>query len=282
MQTAPATVANIGISRRELIQWLVVSLLANLALHSLNTTTWSAFAKSLASVNLIFLFACYVVLRHVAHSNPVAGANLRDITVAVIASCAIVLSSFIGYRFGVGALTTVAALYILATAQDDKALRGAGTVLMAVSFNVLWAGIIFRYFLPHILWADAAVVKIVLWAASSDINVVDTTFYSPGDHVISLVGACSSFNNVSLAMLAYVSITMLVRTYWNRSDLIWMAGLCILMIAFNAVRLSILARDFESYLYWHDLAGKQYLALAQTFAVVAVAYVGARKGVLNQ
>jgi len=51
-----------------------------------------------------------------------------------------------------------------------------------------------------------------------DIIWRNTTFLSPDGHAIALIGGCSSFNNVSTAVLACVAIAMLTRTEWVRRD----------------------------------------------------------------
>ena len=267
-----------GITRRELFVWMAVCLLANITLHSLDTGSFAALAISLASQNLISLFSFYVVLLHLSKSDPRTRANQIDLAIVLVGCFAMVVFSCIGYRFGVGVPATVVAIFLLAFHRGDAAFRSAGIVLMAVSVNNVWAPIAFRYLSPYILWADTAIVKAILGIVQSDVRVVDTTFYAGNDHAVSLVGACSSFNNVSIAMLAYVSVASLVRTRCVRSDLIWPVALSALMILFNAARLGALASNYEAYLFWHDEIGAQYFKLGQSAIIVVIAYVGAHQG----
>jgi hypothetical protein len=105
-----------------------------------------------------------------------------------------------------------------ATAGDDRNVRAAGVVLLALSTQLVWGPILFQFFTPELLRADAALVGEILKPLRPDIIWRGTTFVAPDGHAVTLIGGCSSFNNVSTAVLACVAITMLRRTEWFRRD----------------------------------------------------------------
>jgi len=152
-------------------------------------------------------------------------------------------------------------------------------VLFALSAHLIWAPLLFRIFTPEILIADSAAVQMMLGLLRPDISVIGTTFSAGNGHTVTLVGACSSFQNISIASLAAVSVTMLVRPYWVRRDFLWLLAICVTMVAINVVRIGVLAWSFENYLYWHNGVGSQLLALFQTIIVAGMSYLGARSGV---
>ena len=102
-----------------------------------------------------------------------------------------------------------------------------------------------------------------------------TTFFAPAGHSVSLIAGCSSFNNVSTAVLACAAVTMLRRTEWVRDDIATVAIAAIAMILVNAVRICLFVWSPNYHAYWHDGVGAQILAIVQTLAVLAIAWLGA-------
>ncbi|MBZ0216303.1 MAG: archaeosortase/exosortase family protein [Fimbriimonadaceae bacterium] len=267
-----------SITRREVALWTVIYILANHALHAVDIQSLWSFVQSLASLNLIYWLACYVIVRNVLSSNDKPSAESTEIIAALFVGITISLTSFVGHRVGVGVMSTFVALYLLWFHNNDQALKAAGAVLLALSVHLVWGRILFQAFTPQLLTADAAAVDLVLSILRPDITLVGSTFYAANDHVVSLVGSCSSFNNVSIALLASVAVTMLVRHYWVRSDIVWLLAICIVMISINVLRLCVLAWDVDLYLYWHNGPGGPMLALAQTAIIGVMSYCGAMYG----
>jgi exosortase/archaeosortase family protein len=108
-----------------------------------------------------------------------------------------------------------------------------------------------------------------------DIIRSGTIFRTPDGHSIVLIGACSSFNNVSTAVLACATIAMLTRTEWVRRDIATVAIASVVMILANAARLCLVGWSGAAYLFWHDGAGAQILGFAQTLVILLIAWWGA-------
>jgi len=149
-------------------------------------------------------------------------------------------------------------------------------VLLAVAGQLVWAPILFQLFTPELLHADAALVGELLAWLLPDVIWRGTTFIAPDGHTIVLIGACSSFNNVSSAALACVTVAMLTRTEWRRRDLATIAIASVVMILANSLRICLLARGDESHLYWHNGIGEQILVIAQTLIILLIAWWGRR------
>jgi hypothetical protein len=172
-------------------------------------------------------------------------------------------------------LATLTAAYLLITHDGDRNLRAAGGVLLAISAHLVWGPILFQFFTPELLRADAALVGEILGSLRPDIIWSGTTFSAPSGHSIVLVGACSSFNNVSTAVLACATITMLTRTEWIPRDIVTVAIASVVMILINAARLCLLAWSGALLLFWHEGAGAQILGIAQTLIILLIAWWGA-------
>lgn len=263
------------IGRRELLLWIVVCLFANQALLLLDVGSLDAFAASLLTQNDIYWLACAVTIYRLYVSDQAGRASRLDCALAFAFGVFILLSSLLPYRFGIGLLATLVALYLLTCDNGDRNLKAAGGVLLAVSTQLVWGPIFFQLFTPELLKADAALVGTALSTLRPDIVWKATSFFAPDGHAISLVAACSSFNNVSSAVLACVAVAMLRRNEWVRRDIATIIIASVAMILINAGRICLFAWSEDYRLFWHDAAGAQILAIAQTLVVLAIAWWGA-------
>ena len=262
------------IGRREAFLWVVICLFANQALQLVDFASRSAFLASLAEQNFIYWLACYAVISRLHASDGASRANRFDCFLVLAVCASIFVTSFLPYRFGIGLLATVAAGHFLITHGGDRNLKAAGAVLLALSIHLVWAPILFQLFTPELLRADAVIVGEILTSLRPDIVWSDNSFHAPNGHSVSLIGGCSSFNNVSIAVLACATIAMLARTEWVRRDIVTVAIACVLMIAVNAVRICLLAWSGESHQFWHDGEGSQILGAAQTIVILLIAWWG--------
>lgn len=271
----PSTVASEAIGRRELLIWIVVCLFANQTLLLLDVVSFDTLAASLLTQNDIYWLACGVTLYRVFLSDPIVRADRFDYLFALGFGALILSTSLLPYRFGVGLVATLVALYLLLRDHGDHNLKAAGAVLLAVSMQLVWGPIFFQLFTPELLKADAALVGTVLMALRPDVVWSGTGFFAPDGHVVLLIAACSSFNNVSSAVLACVAVTMFRRHEWDRSDIATMIITSVVMILVNALRICLFVWSIDYHQFWHDGAGAQILAIAQTLVVLAVAWWGA-------
>jgi len=271
----PASTAPIGgLGRREAFLWLAVGLFANQALQLVDTQSYQAFADSLATQNYIVWLACYAVIRRLYLSDGAVRVSRLDVVLVSATGVAILLSSFLPYRVAIGLLATVMAGYLLIRHGGDRNLKAAGAVLLALSGQLVWGPVLFQFFTPELLGADAAIVGGLLTSLRPDIVWTGTSFLGADGHSIALIGACSSFNNVSTAVLACATIAMLTRTEWVRRDIAAIALACVAMIFINAVRIGLLAWSLASYQFWHDGAGAQILGIGETLVVLLIAWWG--------
>ena len=118
-----------------------------------------------------------------------------------------------------GASITIFALYLFFRDRDDLNTKAAGTVAAAVAVQAVWAPLIFSKIAFLLLQIDAGVVG---WLVSHFVPGAlwsGTVVYSSGGHNVEITSACASFHNLSLASLCWVTLTMLHRTYWVKSDI---------------------------------------------------------------
>ena len=275
LELSASTGAIRGLGRREAFLWLAVGLFANQALQLVDTQSYRAFADSLATQNYIVWLACYAVMRRLYLSDGAVRVTRVDVVLVSATGVAILLSSFLPYRVAIGLLATAMAFYLLISHGGDRNLKAAGAVLLALSGQLVWGPVLFQFFTPELLGADAAIVGGILTSLRPDIVWTGTSFLGADGHSIALIGACSSFNNVSTAVLACATIAMLTRTEWVQRDIAAIAVACVAMIFINAVRIGLLAWSLASYRFWHDGTGAEILGIGETLVVLLIAWWGA-------
>jgi exosortase/archaeosortase family protein len=264
------------IGRRELFLWLACGLFANEAIQVLDFSSPAAFASGLATQNFIAWFAYYVVIYRLNASARRAPARLLDWCFAAAVLSGILLSSFLAYRFAIGTLATVMALYLMLFYRADAELKSASVVLAALSAHLVWGPILFQLLTPQFLRGDAFLVGSILSFVQPGVVWNDTTFYAPDGDAISLVGACSSFQNLSTAILASVAVAMFARTWWTRRALAALAIACVAMILMNDARLCLLAVSRQAYEFWHQGAGAPLIGYAMTAVLALIALWGVK------
>ncbi|NKB65368.1 MAG: hypothetical protein GKR95_25800 [Gammaproteobacteria bacterium] len=251
--------------------------MANHTIHLLDVTSLDQFFVTLASQNLIYWFACYVIIYRLLSANAHTLIPRGELITAVIVGFAIMAFSFLNYYLAVGLIGTAVSLWLLSRYRAAPALRSAGIVLLALCIHLVWAKLIFQIFQPYILLADAFAVDMAIKMFGLDIIREVTTFRHNG-HAVILTRLCSSFHNISLALLIGTSAIFLVRSYWVSTDVLWLPMICFLMVFVNIVRLIILAWSYEHYEYWHHGPGTPVLAAIQTAILAFASFFAAYRG----
>ncbi|HEY8616926.1 hypothetical protein [Phenylobacterium sp.] len=189
------------------------------------------------------------------------------------AFAATVLAAF-GPEHSAGVALTLLSLMVLAS--RDVHARAAGAVLLALAGHQLWSKVLFAAIGPEIVKVDATLVgwatQLFVPGATWTGNIIATS----STFSIVVEEGCSSFSNVSLALLCYVSVSRLERAEWRRGDLWVICLICAVQILLNVGRIFAMAQSYSSYLFWHDGAGVGiYGALASTAAVL-ISAIGTR------
>ncbi|HET7085324.1 MAG TPA: archaeosortase/exosortase family protein [Rhizomicrobium sp.] len=164
---------------------------------------------------------------------------------------------------------TAFAMYILAAFPKDRPLRAAAAVMLALATQLFWGHLLFELVAFRIeaadAWLAAELLKGLHHAVSLQGNLIGTE-----SHQIVVYDACTSFHNVSVALLAFVSITKLSRLDWNAGDLVTAAGLILVTVMMNSLRLFLMASSAPGQLeFWHTGMGSQAIN-ASLSALIAI------------
>src|SRR5258706_5749679 len=185
-----------------------------------------------------------------------------------LGGAAAILVACIGYA---GASITLFAVYLFARDRDDLNTRAAGTVAAAVAVHAGWAPLIFSKIAFLLLQIDAGVVGWLVGHFVPGASWGDTVVYTPSGHNVAITAPCASFHNLSLASLCWVTLTMLHRPYWLKSDLYIGLGAMVFQFGFNVWRLVFVCLSLPMYEFWHVGFGRHiFSAVATACAIIFV------------
>jgi exosortase/archaeosortase family protein len=125
-----------------------------------------------------------------------------------------------------------------------------------------------------LLRAEAAVLGTLLEIARPGTVWQDNVITGPNGYGVVILGACSSFHNLSLAMLCWVTISMLRHQDWRARDFAIGAAIGGTMILLNIARMFLMAWNFDLYQYWHDGTGAEIYAVGASLAVLLMSLYG--------
>jgi hypothetical protein len=164
-------------------------------------------------------------------------------------------------------------LYILLFANDGSSRKRGALTLLALTVPMLWSGLIFRFFMNPILEIDASLVAWILGTEQ-----VGATFgFADGSGSVVVLPACSSFANLSLAFLCWVSITQWAKHRWSAIDTVWSLLACISVIAVNVTRISLMGLSPWHHALLHNEWGDMITNFIILAFIVGFTVLGARR-----
>jgi hypothetical protein len=214
--------------------------------------------------------AWYAIFRLLGSSNSTPTAQWRDLLI-VTALCLLLL---VPTSRMVWLAATGVSVYLWFFNRGDAKLRAAGIILGALSVQELWGHIFFNLVALPLLRAETAVVGTVLAAARAGTMWQDNIITGPSGFGIVVYTGCSSFHNLSLAMLCWITISKLRHQTWRGRDLIGGAIVGVVMIVLNFIRLYLMAWDVNLFEYWHNGTGAEIFAIGSSLTVLVISLCG--------
>ena len=276
MKVAKGTRAGIDLPRRDIFIWVCAILLLNqfcsAVVRELPSASLEQLLSDLGAIGVFQVLAWCAIFRLLVLSDPRPIAQLRDLLIAA-ALCSLVFVP--STRMIWVAALGVAIFGWLCNGGDPK-LRAAATVLAALSVQELWGRIFFELFTLPLLRAETAVVGTMLQAIRPQTVWHDNVINGPSGHSIVVYDLCSSFHNLSLAALCWMTVRSLQDHRWQVRDFVTGCIVCITMVVFNMTRLCLMAWDINLYQYWHEGAGVQIFVVVASTTVLLMSLYGSR------
>lgn len=168
------------------------------------------------------------------------------------------------------------AIYLWLFNAGDLELRAAGIVLAALAVQELWGHILFNLISMPLLRAETAVVGTLMEAIRPGTAWHDNAVTGPSGFSIVIINSCSSFHNLSLALLCWVTISRMWHQNWRCRDFVLGAVIGVTMILFNVTRICLMSWNDDFYHYWHDGIGAQIFTVGASLTILMLSLNAAR------
>ena len=199
-----AIVASMG--RAELFIWLACVLVAKQLFPPwVNSASpfIDALVAALTNRSAFYYLAWYAVFRLLYESDRTAPSTGVDVVFALVVAAL----NFLSPTSISSISATAIGVFLLATSQEDRKFQAAAAVLFALAFNGLWGPLVFDFFAFQLLQADATLVGGLLSLTQSGMSWSQTIVGTLGGHSVFIYNPCSSFHNISLGLLCWVTVT---------------------------------------------------------------------------
>jgi hypothetical protein len=242
------------LNRHTLFLWALMILFSNYIVAFLGKSTEAATTNFSTNADGIGFFQCvawYAIFRLLLASNRDTLATTTDFLFCVLACLLLLLPTT--KMLWLATFCIGAYLFVVGTA--DHHLRAAGIVLGALAVQKFFMHLFFISFASEILRLETAVLAEILAVMRPGTIWHDNIIIGPDGHGIIMYSGCSSFHNVSLTLLSWISFVKL--RHIGSSFEVFAKGLAITgtMILLNFVRLLFMAWNISLYHFWHDGVG---------------------------
>jgi hypothetical protein len=262
-------------ARRDIFIWAAVILFLNYLVGTVKEMPAESLEEVLTDLGAIGIFqylAWYVIFRLILSSDRVPAARPRDFLV-IAAFC---LPVFLPTSKTIWVAATGIAIHLWLFNARDLKLRAAGIVLAALAVQELWGHILFNLITMPLLRAETAVVGTLMEAIRPGTAWHDNAVTGPNGFSIVIINSCSSFHNLSLALLCWVTISRLWHQTWRIRDFVFGAVIGVTMILFNVTRICLMSWNDDLYHYWHDGIGAEMFVVGASLTVLVLSLCAAR------
>jgi exosortase/archaeosortase family protein len=146
---------------------------------------------------------------------------------------------------------TALAVFILLDRTQGAYLRAAAMVLLAISVQLLWSRLAMLLFVEPVADLDAHLVGLIIQKPVHG-NMVE---FVDGTHRMSILEACTSVQNASMALMLFVAIVRTFRPRPQVSELYFLLGLFVSVVVVNLIRLTLMAQNIEMFHLVHGDIG---------------------------
>lgn len=264
---ARARNADLALARGQFFAGLVVIGFANgsseIVAQRASTNGWAPALLDAFGISVIVWGALLSVLVLLLRA-PAEPVRRADIPVAILAASAFLIP--------IPALSWLAlagmALYLLR--PGERTMARAGAILLALTIPMFWARLLMAAMGNFILELDAALVGWLVGTERSG-NLVP---FADGSGALWIAPGCSSFDNVSLAVLCCATLVQVMQRRWTVPVVLWGLAACLAVIAVNTVRIGLIGLYPQSFELLHGAVGAGVAAWLTTIAIVALCHHG--------
>lgn len=197
-----------------------------------------------------------------------------DLAVLLVAA----LAWFVPEHHGVYLATTLAGMWFLLARRSDRLLRDLSHMWLALSVYELWGKLLFKLAYQLIEVFEVAIIHRFGRLLFDGIAVDGARISVRGDWSVVLLEGCSSFHNLSLTVLIWLSILKIARHPADAAAARALGVSACLVVAVNVTRILAMLPSREAYLFWHDGSGATVVALGSVAAAIVPVLLRVERG----
>jgi hypothetical protein len=173
---------------------------------------------------------------------------------------------------------TALALYVLRTSEPSSGGRRGAWILLAVTFPMFWGEQLLSLLSEWFLTIDAILVS---WLTGLE-RTGNTLELGGGFGQLWIAVPCSSFTNVSLAVLCWVAFVNSSERQLRFADLKWCALACAAAVTINVTRVSALALAPDWFNIIHGPPGAAVAGWTTLITLVGICIYGTRRDLISR
>jgi hypothetical protein len=222
-------------------------------------------AQHLVEFNVGEAFALAAILSLV-HADRREDVTLVGSDIAVLLLSA--LAWLVPEQHGVYLATTIAGAWALLGRRSDRRLAGIAQVWLALSVYELWGKLLFKLVYQTIEVVEVSLIYEVGRLFYGGLGVAGASLSVRGDWSIVILEGCSSFHNLSLTVLIWLSILKIAGRAASPAAFRALGVSACLVVAINVARILAMLPSHEAFVFWHDGPGSSWVALSSVCAAI--------------
>ncbi len=267
-----------SMSRNEFFASLCILACANgvgvRIIQSVNQLGWAEAVFSSFEISVIVFIACAAGVSFILRDST---DEIRPVDF-VVGAVSLVLVVLPIVALSWLALTALSLHMLLFTSATSSRRRGA-VIILTTTVPMLWSRLFFECFSNFILKIDALLVG---WLLGTD-RVGNMVRFADGSEILAIFPACSSFANMSLAFLCWVTISQWVQHRWSPWDILWCLLVFTSVVAINVARLSLMGlSDWHYQTIHHSQWGELLPNIIMSGLVVGISVLGVRRELFSR
>jgi hypothetical protein len=259
---------------------LILAVANGLVASAVNSVVWLGWSEALLGsfdISAVVWFAC------VAASAMLYRSELDDVITVPdgVIGLGVVSMTIVPFAKFSWLALTVLSLYMLSVAPARSLRRRGALIALALTGPMLWGPALMETFGRQILQADAILVSSLIGTAR-----VGTIFSGAigADGLpthFAVFPPCSSVHGISIAVLAWVTISNVLGSAWSARYLACGLLAVFSVLAVNVSRLSLIGLFPAYFSAIHDWPGSEIAAWLSLALVVAIPLLGIRREALR-
>jgi hypothetical protein len=238
-------------------------------IYTFNLEGWTGVVMGF-DINVIVFFACFAGIAALLEERQ-DQIRPADLVVGLVFLVLVSLPSFPVSWVAVTGLSLY--LLLFAGEQQHPDRRRGAIILLALCVPLLWSKLVFQFFAPLLLELDARFVEVLLGTE----RVGNMLRFADDSGYMVITPACTSFGNISLAFLCWVTITQWAKHRWAPMDLLWSSLACASVVTVNVTRIALTGLSRGNYEAIHNETGEMVGGLVMLALMVGFSVFGARR-----